>query len=83
MTLDQLRKGYEALKKDAAPGVMVVTWREYETGVERPLPTFTVVFIVARIGHNPRAESTFRKLTEDNDRWVSRHWRTRLFNRPW
>ncbi len=34
VTPDLLRKSYEALKKDAAPGVDGVTWREYETGVE-------------------------------------------------
>jgi len=34
VTLDLLRKSYEALKKDAAPGVDGVTWREYETGLE-------------------------------------------------
>jgi RNA-directed DNA polymerase len=34
VTLNLLRKSYEALKKDAAPGVDGVTWREYETGLE-------------------------------------------------
>ena len=34
VTVNLLRKSYEALKKDAAPGVDGVTWREYETGLE-------------------------------------------------
>jgi RNA-directed DNA polymerase len=34
VTLNLLRRSYEALKKDAAPGVDGVTWREYETGLE-------------------------------------------------
>jgi RNA-directed DNA polymerase len=34
VTLDLLRMSYEALKKDAAPGVDGVTWREYEAGLE-------------------------------------------------
>jgi retron-type reverse transcriptase len=29
-----LRESFEALKKNAAPGVDGVTWREYETGLE-------------------------------------------------
>jgi RNA-directed DNA polymerase len=34
VTPDLLRRSYETLKKDAAPGVDGVTWREYETGLE-------------------------------------------------
>lgn len=34
VTLDLLRESFEALKKNAAPGVDGVTWREYETGLE-------------------------------------------------
>jgi hypothetical protein len=34
VTPDLLWKGYESLKKDAAPGVDGVTWREYEMGLE-------------------------------------------------
>jgi len=34
VTPNLLRTSYEALKKDAAPGVDGVTWREYETGLE-------------------------------------------------
>jgi RNA-directed DNA polymerase len=34
VTLSLLRKSFEALKKDAAPGVDGVMWREYETGLE-------------------------------------------------
>jgi RNA-directed DNA polymerase len=34
VTIQLLRDSFEALKKDAAPGVDGVTWREYETGLE-------------------------------------------------
>jgi retron-type reverse transcriptase len=34
VTPSLLRKSFEALKKDAAPGVDGVMWREYETGLE-------------------------------------------------
>jgi len=37
VTLNLLRMSYEALKKDAAPGVDGVTWREYEAGLEARL----------------------------------------------
>ena len=34
VTVNLLRESFEALKKNAAPGVDGVTWREYETGLE-------------------------------------------------
>ena len=34
MNVDLLRKSYYALKRQAAPGVDGVTWKEYETGLE-------------------------------------------------
>jgi hypothetical protein len=34
VTVRLLRESFEALKKDAAPGVDGVTWRDYETGLE-------------------------------------------------
>jgi group II intron reverse transcriptase/maturase len=34
LNVDLLRKSYYALKRQAAPGVDGVTWREYETGLE-------------------------------------------------
>jgi len=34
VNVDQLRKSYYALKRQAAPGVDGVTWKEYETGLE-------------------------------------------------
>jgi len=34
VTISLLRESFEALKKNAAPGVDGVTWREYETGLE-------------------------------------------------
>jgi len=37
VTVSLLRDSYYALKRDAAPGVDGVTWREYETDLERKL----------------------------------------------
>ena len=34
VTVNLLRESFEALKKNAAPGVDGVTWRDYETGLE-------------------------------------------------
>ena len=34
VTIDRLRESFHALKKNAAPGVDGVTWREYEEGLE-------------------------------------------------
>jgi RNA-directed DNA polymerase len=34
VTVDLLRESFQALKKNAAPGVDGVTWREYEKGVD-------------------------------------------------
>ena len=37
VTVDSLRDSFQALKRDAAPGVDGVTWREYETELETRL----------------------------------------------
>ena len=37
VTVNLLRESFDALKKNAAPGVDGVTWREYEMGLEDPL----------------------------------------------
>ncbi len=37
VTVELLRESFEALQKNAAPGVDGVTWREYETGLEERL----------------------------------------------
>jgi RNA-directed DNA polymerase len=34
VTADRLRESFDALKKNAAPGVDGITWREYEAGLE-------------------------------------------------
>jgi group II intron reverse transcriptase/maturase len=37
ITIDTLREAYKALKRDAAPGVDEVTWKEYGEGIEEQL----------------------------------------------
>jgi hypothetical protein len=39
LSVDAFRASFQALKKNAAPGVDGVTWREYEDGLEARLPT--------------------------------------------
>ena len=46
-------------------------------------PIYTAEYTVERIRHSPHEESIYRRPTGGNVRWASRHWRTRLFNRPW
>ena len=64
LTIDLLRESYFALKRRAAPGVDGVSWQQYE---DEPggagLSTSIVGCIAERIGHNPRGESIYRKLT--------------------
>jgi len=67
VTVNLLRESFDALKKNAAPGVDGVTWLDYETGREDRL---AVAYIVARTGHNPRVEYTFLRLTGGNARWA-------------
>ena len=83
LTVGLLRDSYYALKRQAAPGVDGVTWKQYETGLEERLIVLTAWYIAERTGHSPLVEFTSRRLTGGNVRWASRHWRTRLFNRPW
>lgn len=64
---------YEALKKDAVDGV---TWCEYETGLDDRL----IDLHRGAYRAQPSAESTFRRLTEGNDRSEWRRWRTRSFS---
>ena len=77
LTIDLLRESYYALKRRAAPGVDGVSWQQYEQGLEERLSDLHGRVIVERIGHNLREESIYRKPTAGNDRWASRHWKTR------
>ena len=83
LTVDLLRESYYALKRNAAPGVDGVRWREYETGWRIGLTICTAGFTGERTGHSLREECTYRKPTGGSVRWASRRWRTRSFNRPW
>jgi hypothetical protein len=83
VTVSLLRESFEALKKNAAPGVDGVTWRDYETGLEDRLIDLHSAYIVVRTGRNLRDECTFRSLMDGSVLWALRRWRTRLFNRPW
>jgi hypothetical protein len=81
LTVELLRDSFLALKRDAAPGVDGVMWHEYENGLADRLTELHNRVHVERTGRSPREEYTYRRPTDDNDRWASPHWRTRLFNR--
>jgi hypothetical protein len=83
LNVDLLRNSFYALKRQAAPGVDGVRWKEYEIGLEDRLADLHSRIIVVRTGHGPQEESIYRRPTGGNARWVSRRWRTKLFNRPW
>ncbi len=69
VTLSLLRKSYEVLKKDAAPGVDGVTWREYETGLEDRLADLHNRVHRGAYRAQPSRRVYIRSLTEGNDRW--------------
>jgi RNA-directed DNA polymerase len=83
MSIDLLRDSFYALKRQAAPGVDGVTWREYEIGLEGRIGDLhsrvhrgAYQARPSRRVYIPKADGRQRPL-------VSRRWRTRLFNRPW
>jgi RNA-directed DNA polymerase len=84
VTIERLRASFHALKKNAAPGVDGVTWREYEEGLEDRLAD-----LKDRIHRGAyRAQPSRRIYIPKADAPAtpeagSRPWRTRSFNRPW
>ena len=82
LNVDLLRDSFYALQRKASPGIDGVTWQEYETGLEDRLVDLHSRCTVERTGQNRQGESLSRRLTGGNVRWASRHWRTKLFNRP-
>jgi RNA-directed DNA polymerase len=83
VSVERLRDSFYALKRQAAPGVDGVKWKEYEAGLEDPSRIYTAGCTGALTERDHREECTSRKPTVDSGRWALRRWRTRLFNRPW
>ena len=57
LSVDLLRDSFYALRRQAAPGVDGVRWREYETVEDRLVDLHSRVHR-GRTGHSPRGEST-------------------------
>jgi hypothetical protein len=83
VTVNLLRESFEALKKNAAPGVDGVTWREYEMGLEGRIIDLhsrvhrcTYRAQPSRRVYIPKADGRQRPLG-------IAALETRLFNRPW
>ena len=72
LSVDLLRDSFFALKRQAAPGVDGVTWKEYETGLEGRLADLHSRVHRGATGRKPREESIYRRPTGDNGRWASR-----------
>jgi RNA-directed DNA polymerase len=82
VTVDLLRDSYYALKREAAPGVDGVTWKEYEQPWMRSWQIFTAESIEERIERSLPREPIFRKPMDDNDHWASQPWKIRSCSRP-
>ena len=83
LSIELLRDSFYALQRRALPGVDGMRWQEYETGLEDRLIDLHCGFTVERIGLSPQDESLYRRLTDGNVRYASRHWRTRSSSTPW
>jgi hypothetical protein len=69
VTVNLLRDGYYALKRDAAPRVDGMTWKEYERRAwMRSWQTCMAEFIGDRIEHSLPREPAFRKPMDANVR---------------
>jgi RNA-directed DNA polymerase len=83
VTVPLLLDSFYALKRDAAPGVDGVTWKEYETDLDKRLQD-----LHSRVHQGTyRAQASKRafipKRTDDNDPWALQPWRTRSSNTQW
>jgi len=83
LSVNLLRDRFYALKRQAAPGVDGVMWKEYETGLENRLADLhsrvqcgAYRAQASRRVYIPKADGRQRPL-------ALRHWRTKSFNRPW
>ncbi len=79
-----LLDSFPLLKKEAAPGVDDITWKEYEQGVEgRIADLHGRVHRGAYTGHSPHGGSTSRNRMAGNGHSGSRRWKTRSCSKLW
>jgi hypothetical protein len=77
VSVDLLRLSFFALKKDAAPGVDGLAWRDYETNLEGNLEDLHDRVHRERIGHCPVGDNTYRKPMDGSVRLRSALWKTK------
>ncbi len=83
VSIPLLLDSFYSLKRAAAPGVDGVTWKEYETDLDKRLEDYTAECIGDRIERYPRREPTSPKRTDDCDLWASQPWRTKSSSMRW
>jgi hypothetical protein len=80
VTIDPLRDSYQSLKKQAAPGVDGLSWKNMGANWRSGYETSTGVSIAVRIRRDRHAGSISRKPMEGNDHWASRRWKTKSYS---
>ena len=81
VSIDLLRVAFFALKRNAAPGVDGLTWRDYEADLERNLEDLHARVQRGAYRALPSRRRTFRSPMAGNARWRSLRWRTRSSRR--
>ena len=83
ISIELLEAAFFELKKDAAPGVDRLTWKDYEADFERHIEDLHHRATGERIGHCPPGGCTSPSRMAGSARSRSPRWRTRLSNERW
>ena len=83
INVDLLEEAFSALKKDAAPGMDRLTWRDYEADLERNLEDLHDRVHRGAYRALPSRRVYIPSRTVDNARSRSRPWKTRSSNGQW
>jgi len=81
--VDALGWAYQALKREAAPGVDGVTWEDYGQGLEARLEHLHRRVHTGAYRAYPLGVGSFRSRMEGCARSASPRWRTRSSSAPW
>jgi RNA-directed DNA polymerase len=80
VSIDLLRRAFGELKRNAAPGVDGLRYRDYEADLERNLEELHARVHGGRTGRSRHGGHTYPSRTVDSVRSRLPHWRTRLSN---
>ena len=83
ISIDLLGEAFIELKRDAAPGVDGLTWKDYEADLERNLEDLHDRVHRGAYRALPSGGCTYPSRMDVNARWRSPPWRTRLSNGRW